>query len=297
VNLRRIVRTVARLDTLNFVATNAVPRASLTRFMGWFSRIEHPLVRDLSMAVWRLFTDLDLSDARKTSFRSLHDCFIRELKAGARPLDPRSEVVVSPCDALVGACGCVTDGMAVQAKRSLYRVEELLGDARLARQFTGGTYVTLRLTSAMYHRFHAPHDCRVSRVTYFPGDVWNVNPPTLARVDRVYCRNERAVVVARLEHGGWPVVIVPVAAILVASLRLNFIAPQLHAGYRGPCDFHCDAGFDKGAEMGWFEHGSTILVFAPRGLRLADGIASGAKVRMGQALLRVPSDRMPEPER
>lgn len=286
--LRTLVRRVAHNESLGFVLTNFIPRATLTRFMGWFSQIERPFVRDASIAVWRLFADLDLADARKTSFRSLHDCFIRELRPGARPLDARADVLVSPCDAIVGACGVVDAGMAVQAKGRRYPVDELLGDATLARQFAGGAYVTLRLTSGMYHRFHAPHDCRVTHLTFFPGDVWNVNPPTLERVDRVFCRNERAVIRAHLRNGDWPLVIVPVAAVLVASLRLNFLDPLLNLGYRGPFEFDCDATLDKGDEMGWFQHGSTILVFVPEGFRHAEGIAPGVTVKMGQALLTMP---------
>ena len=288
-NPRDFLRKLARNESLNFALTNRIPRATATRFMGWFSRIEQALVRDASISAWRLFADLDLSDARKTSFRSLHDCFTRELQEGARPVDARPDVLASPCDAIVGACGTVEGGMALQAKGSRYPIEELLGDAALARQFVSGTYVTLRLTSSMYHRFHAPHDCRVSHVTFFPGDVWNVNPPTLARVERVFCRNERAVVRARLDRGGWPLAIVPVAAVLVASLRLHFIEPLLHPRHRGPHEFDCDVNFGKGDEMGWFQHGSTILVFAPRGFRLAGGITPGATARMGQALLHVPA--------
>jgi phosphatidylserine decarboxylase len=290
VNLRSVTRALVRNEALNFVLTNRIPRAAVTRFMGWFSQIEQPFVRDASIAVWKLFTDLDLSDARTTSFRSLHDCFTRELKEGARPVDAGADVLVSPCDAIVGACGTVEGGMALQAKGSLYALDELLGDAALARQFVAGTYVTLRLTSSMYHRFHAPHDSRVSSVTFFPGDVWNVNPPTLARVGRVYCRNERAVIRVRLARGGWPLVIVPVAAVLVASLRLHFVEPLLHPRHRGPHEFDCDVNLRKGDEMGWFQHGSTILVFAPRGFRIADGVAPGAGIRMGQALLRMPAD-------
>jgi len=289
VNLRTLVQALVRNEPLNFALTNRIPRATLTRLMGWFSQIEQPLVRDASIAAWKLFADLDLSDARKTSFRSLHDCFTRELMDGARPVDPDADVLVSPCDAIVGACGTVVEGMALQAKGTRYSLDELLGDAALARHFASGTYATLRLTSSMYHRFHAPHDCRVSHVTHFPGDVWNVNPPTLARIERVFCRNERAVIRARLDRGGWPLAIVPVAAVLVASLRLHFIEPLLHPRHRGPHEFDCDVNFGKGHEMGWFQHGSTILVFAPCGFRIAGGILPGATVRMGQALLRVPA--------
>ena len=80
--------SILQQEDLNFLLTNRIPRRLVTRFMGWFSQIEQPLVRDLSIGIWRFFSDLDLSEAKKTQFRSLHDCFIRELKDGARPVDP-----------------------------------------------------------------------------------------------------------------------------------------------------------------------------------------------------------------
>ena len=83
-----ILQRLALNEDLNFLLTNRVPRAALTRFMGWFSRIRHPWVRDASMAVWRTFTDLDLSEARRSSFASLHDCFVRELKPDQATLVP-----------------------------------------------------------------------------------------------------------------------------------------------------------------------------------------------------------------
>jgi phosphatidylserine decarboxylase len=52
----------------------------------------------------------------------------------------------------------------------------------------------------------------------------------------------------------------------------------------------CDVAVRKGQELGWFEHGSTIIVFAPPGLRRAPGIESGQRIRMGQALLQRPDD-------
>src|SRR3569833_3840794 len=94
---------------LYFLLTNRIPRAGLTRFMGWFSKIENPLVRDASIACWRLFSDLDLSEAKKTEFKSLHDCFTRELRPGLRPADPAPAVVASPSAGIVGAHGRIQD--------------------------------------------------------------------------------------------------------------------------------------------------------------------------------------------
>jgi len=291
-NISRQLQRLALNEDINFLLTNRVPRATLTRFMGWFSRIRHPWVRNASMAVWRTFTDIDLSEAKKTSFDSLHDCFVRELKPGARPLDPSPDALVSPCDAIVGACGRIGEDPAAQvfqAKGFPYPLTDLLGDDAHARAMIdllrGGSYVTLRLTSSMYHRFHAPAPLTLKHVTYHSGDTWNVNPIALKRIERLFCKNERAALHARLDDGT-PLLLVPVAAILVASMRLRAVDVALNAQYRGPHQLPCNARYDKGEQMGWFEHGSTVLVFTPPGFALANGVEAGHRIRMGEALLR-----------
>jgi len=146
----------------------------------------------------------------------------------------------------------------------------------------------LRLTSSMYHRFHAPHDCRVDRVTYISGDTWNVNPIALRRVEKLFCKNERALVRMKLAAGGHTIMLVPVAAVLVASIRLKFLDALLGLQHRGPNIIACDASLRKGEEMGWFQHGSTILVFAPEGFSLHEDVREGATIRVGQPLMRLP---------
>lgn len=287
-NLQQTLRRIVANEDVNFLLTNRIPRNALTRAMGWFSRIRQPWVRGASIAAWRLFTDLDLSDAAKTNFTSLHDCFTRELKPGARVVDTDRHTMVSPSDGIVGECGQVTDGRVFQAKGMGYTLAELLGSAEDAVPFADGCYVTLRLTSAMYHRFHAPHDIQVRRVNYISGDTWNVNPIALKRVERLFCRNERAVIHTSLVQGGFPVLLVPVAAILVASIRLRFVDVLLHLRYRGPNRIDCIARASKGQELGWFEHGSTIVVLAPKGFTLCSGVHNGQRLRMGTALMRLP---------
>ncbi|HEY2229390.1 MAG TPA: archaetidylserine decarboxylase [Xanthobacteraceae bacterium] len=285
--VRSAISKIFQQEELNFLLTNRIPRRLLTQFIGWFSQIEQPLVRDLSIGVWRFFSGLDLSEARTTQFRSMHDCFIRQLKPGARPIDPDPAVLVSPCDAIVGACGSLAGTTLFQIKGFPYRLEDLIGDPELVEAHRNGRYVTLRLTSRMYHRFHAPHDCRVEQVTYISGDTWNVNPIALKRIEKLFCKNERALLRTRLA-AGHIVTLVPVAAILVASIRLHFLDVMLNLRHRGPNVFDCDAPFRKGEEMGWFQHGSTIIVFAPDGFSLCEGVWEGAMIRMGERLMRLP---------
>jgi phosphatidylserine decarboxylase len=140
----------------------------------------------------------------------------------------------------------------------------------------------------MYHRFHAPHDGTVERVTYISGDTWNVNPIALKRVERLFAKNERAVIRTRLAGSGHLVTLVPVAAILVASIRLHFLDVVMNMNYRGAAEIDCDAAFRKGDELGWFEHGSTIIVFAPPGFQLCREVGEGTPIRMGRALMRLP---------
>ena len=271
-------------EDLNFLLTNRVPRIALTHAVGWFSKLKSPLLARLSIAVWRWFTPLDLSEAEHTNFNSLHDCFTRRLKPGARPFSADEAVLCSPSDGIVGACGRIEGTRVLQAKGFPYTLQDLLGSDTLAQRYANGNYVTLRLTSAMYHRFHAPADLTVDQVTYISGDTWNVNPVALKRVERLFCKNERAVIEARLARNNAPVALVPVAAILVASIRLHFIDVLLHLRYRGPNVMPCQAAACKGDELGWFEHGSTIIMLVPDGFALAPGLHTGSQVRAGQPL-------------
>ncbi len=235
----------------------AIPRAALTRFLGWFSKIENPLLRDLSIGCWRLFSDLDVSEAKKTSFKSLHDCFTRELRPGLRPADPDPAVVVSPSDGIVGAFGTIRDGELYQIKGAPYSLLDLVGDPALVEQHRNGRFVTLRLTSSMYHRFHAPQDGRIERITFIHGDVWNVNPIALKRIERLFCKNERAVIRTRLDSGD-ALTLVPVAAILVASIRLHVIDRTLNAQTTGSSGVsvrrRCAQGRGTRLVRAWIDH-------------------------------------------
>jgi len=276
-------------EDLRFLLSNRIPPQLANRFFGWFSQIDSPMLARASIAVWRLFADLDLSEARTQRFRSLHACFTRELKAGARPVDVNPRVIASPCDAIVGACGRIDHDQVIQAKGFPYKLQELLLDPQLVERYRDGQYVTLRLTPTMYHRFHAPYDCIVDKVTYVAGETWNVNPIALNRIPRLFCKNERAVISTTLRPVGIVVTLVPVAAILVASIRLHFLDVLLNQQYRGKAEIACRASFCKGEEMGWFQHGSTIIVFAPENVALCGTVQQGAVIRMGRPLMRLPS--------
>jgi len=279
------LRVLSRNEQLNFLLTNRIPRRLVTRFMGWFSKLENRWLTRCSLFIWQRFTDIDLSDAVATDYRCLHAVFTRQLRPGARPVDRRPAVVVSPCDGIVVACGDLQGTTLFQAKGFPFELEDLMPDAGLREKYRNGRYVTLRLTSAMYHRFHAPLDCSVRDIHYIAGDTWNVNPVALKRIERLYCKNERAVIDLQLGQAQGGICLVPVAAILVASIHLHALAETLDMHYLGPKRIPCNARYRKGDELGYFQHGSTLLVFATREFALHHDLAAGDRLCMGEPLL------------
>lgn len=274
-------------ERLNFLLTNRIPRRAVTRFIGWFSRIRSPLLARLSIFTWQLFVDdLRLYESEQQRFESLHECFVRSLKPGARPVDHDPDALVSPCDAIVGEFGIVCRQQLIQAKGFPYSLAELLGNEALAGELEGARYATLRLKSSMYHHFHAPCGGRLHDVDYIAGDTWNVNPVALKSIERLYCRNERAVIRIEPDRSENPVVLVAVAAILVASIRIAGIEGALDMAYTGPRRLALKRRVGKGERLGNFEHGSTIVLFAAGNLCFDERLQTGAVVRAGQPLLR-----------
>lgn len=288
-NIRQSIQSLLTQEDLNFLLTNRLPRRWLTQLVGRLSKIEHPLISSASIAIWKFFSSLDLSDAKETRFASMHACFTRELKPGARTVDTAPDVMCCPSDGIVGAHGPIEGTNVFQAKGFPYTLQDLLGDGDHVEEWRDGYFVTLRLTSSMYHRFHAPMDGTVQRLRYFSGDTWNVNPIALKRVEKLFCKNERACIEMRVggdsPAAGQRIALVPVAAILVASIRLHFYDVLLHLEYSGPSVVEVNAPFAKGQEMGWFQHGSTIIVLAPKGFRLDASLGTDCAVRMGQPLM------------
>jgi len=283
---RQSTSALTKREQLNFLLTNRIPRRYLTLFMGWFSKIENPWLTKLSIAVWKIFAeDLKLEDAKHTKFKSLNACFTRELKPGLRPVTSDENIVTSPCDAIVGECGQIDGKTVFQAKGFPYEISELIPDFHINNKYKDGKFITLRLKSSMYHRFHAPINCKVNSVNYISGDTWNVNPITLKKIAKLFCRNERAVIELKTMHESNSITLVPVAAVLVACMKFNFLNKPLNLKYKGPNRIFCNASFTKGDEMGYFEHGSTIILFATSNYELCEGITSGTRLNMGQAIL------------
>src|SRR5262249_55387702 len=114
--LRTALAKTLVLEEINFLLTNRIPRHLANRLFRWFSRIENRCLAQMSIALWRRFSSLDLSESATQQFNSVHECFTRQLKHGARIIDGNPAVITSPCDAIVGACGAIEHDRLIQAK-------------------------------------------------------------------------------------------------------------------------------------------------------------------------------------
>ena len=99
-------------------------------------------------------------------------------------------------------------------------------------------------------------------------------------------KTERAVIRLDGDAAEAAVTIVPVAAILVASLRVHGLSNALTLEYEGPSEIAYERHVSKGDELGYFEHGSTIILFAGPRYDLVSALRCGETVRMGQPLLQ-----------
>jgi phosphatidylserine decarboxylase len=235
----------------------------------------------------------DMSEAEEPlplSYASFNEFFTRALRAQARRIDTDPRSIVSPVDGTVSAIGRITDGELVQAKGRSYSLQALLaGSAGESARFSDGSFATLYLAPFNYHRIHMPCDGTLTAAWYVPGRLFSVNAATAAGVAGLFARNERVVCVFDDAPAGFALVLV--GALFVGSMSTCWHGDVTPAARRRPSRLaprhNVELRLPKGAELGRFNMGSTVILLLPKGT--ADwlpGIAAGSPVKVGQALAR-----------
>jgi phosphatidylserine decarboxylase len=247
---------------------------------GWFRRV--------FIGVFVRLFSIDLSEAERedpASYECFNDFFTRALKPGARPLADQRHRLVSPSDGTVSQLGRLHADAIVQAKGIDYSAAELLGSPERARAFEDGHFITVYLAPNDYHRVHSPIAGHVVEEVRIPGELFSVSAATVRAVPRLFSRNERMVAMLDTAHG--PVAVVMVAAMLVAGIETTWGGPEDRRPGREPRTTDIDRHFlDRGAELGRFHWGSTVIVLTPKDFpEWRDGLAAGDRVRMGEALV------------
>jgi phosphatidylserine decarboxylase len=276
------------VDEKTFMALmRATPRSALSTVVGALTRVKGPpALHQLAMKVFARRYGVDLSEAEGTiaDYPTFAQFFTRKLKEGLRPVDMAKGIVVSPVDGAVSEVGTVTNGRCVQAKGIDFTVEKLVGDAQAAQPFDGGSFATLYLSPKDYHRIHAPVEGTVDGYTYLPGEFWPVNPISVRNVDALFAVNERLVTWMTTPYG--KLAVVAVGATCVARIHASYDTILTHTGQPARTHrYEKPIAMARGAELGMFEMGSTVILIFERGrVRWDATLEPLAVVRMGRRI-------------
>ena len=264
---------------------HALPHHLLSRFVGSLARTEAGWVRRPFIRWFGRTYGVDLSEAAEEeadAYRSFNDYFTRALKPGARPIDPDPGRIVCPADGALSQCGTIRSGRLLQAKGIDYSLCELTGIAS-ENAYEGGRFATVYLAPHNYHRVHMPLAGRLTRTTAIPGALFSVNAVTARGVRNLFARNERLVCHFDTEAG--ELLLVFVGALIVASIETVWDGPQSPYRARESTRFEQPIEFAKGAEIGRFLLGSTvILCFPPGAVQWSDTLVPDAILRMGESI-------------
>ena len=260
-----------------------LPHHALSRLTGKLAQCDNRRVKDTLIAAFIKRFNVDMGQALEpdpTAYATFNDFFTRALKADARPL---GEGILSPADGTLSQYGRLQAGQLVQAKGHTYSAQTLLGgDTALAEEFLGGSFATVYLSPRDYHRVHMPLSGTLREMIYVPGRLFSVNQATANYVPGLFARNERLVCIFDTEHG--PMAMVLVGAMIVAAIETVWsgqVTPL--SGHPQRMQFGQPIALEKGAEMGRFKLGSTVVMCFANPIDFAD-IATGAMVQMGQTL-------------
>jgi phosphatidylserine decarboxylase len=275
---------------------HVLPQHALSRVAHRLTRSRTPWLKDALISAFMRGYRPPMDEARISeplAYGSFNDFFTRALRPGARPLPDDPTAVVSPADGVFSAIGQIEGTALLQAKGRRFSLLQLLAArADWAATLAGGSYATIYLAPFNYHRVHMPADGRLAAAWHVPGRLFSVNNATCAAVDALFARNERVVLAF---EGRTPFVVVLVGALFVGSMTTVWHGDVTPRSARAPATLEpqeataASLAQPRGAELGRFNMGSTVIVLWPRGaVQWAAGLEPGSPVRMGQAIGRYP---------
>lgn len=279
-------------DLLYLALQRALPQHRLSRLAGRLAETRIPWVRRLLIQAAIRHFEIDLTEAAEPDgerYASFNDFFTRALKTGARPLMGDARTLVSPADGVISEAGRIAGNSLLQAKGHTFTLEALLGEsgARSAA-LREGCFATIYLSPRDYHRVHMPLSGTLIATRYIPGRLFSVNRRTAHALPNLYAGNER--LVCWFDTLAGPMAVVLVGALLVAGIETVWQGRYLPGRLREDSFEANPVELTRGAELGRFSFGSTVIVLAPPGVELTMA-TSGLSVRMGEELGRLTQPR------
>ena len=263
------------------------PKSAFSRLMGALASHAWPapLLR-LVIAIYTRFYRIDMGyfEVPPEGFSTFNAFFTRPLKAGARPIDADPGRLVSPVDGTVSAIGAISKGRLIQAKGMDYGLGELLAGAAEPAAYEGGSYVTIYLSPRDYHRIHSPCAASVTGFAYVPGELWTVSPSGMRSVPGLFARNERLLTV--LSSGWGEVLLIAVGAMVVGKIKVVYdgVESNIKGGTPDSGKPAKPCPLDKGAELGRFELGSTVIILFPPDAVVLNPMQPGENLMLGQPI-------------
>lgn len=248
-----------------------IPKRAMSRLVYAVMRSESPTFKRMLIKSFLSGYRVNMAEAVQSdpfAYRSFNEFFTRPLRPGARTIAPGEDIVVSPVDGTVSQAGPLHGDAIVQAKGIAYSALELLaGDAEAAAAYRDGSFTCIYLAPYNYHRIHMPFAGQLRKTVYVPGDLFSVNAATARAVPRVFARNER--VICEFDTALGRMAVILVGALFVGSMETVYageINPPPRRT-RQPTTIAKGVGqrLTKGAELGRFNMGSTVVLLFERG--------------------------------
>jgi len=283
------------IDQLKIIGQYLLPKHLVSRLTGKLAAIRAGKLTTFLIKKFIARFNIDMSEAKHSApehFKTFNDFFTRELKPGIRPIIDGENNIALPVDGCVSQIGEIKEGRIFQAKGHDFSLRELLGGRDdIATPFDKGLFSTIYLAPKDYHRIHMPISGKLEQMIFIPGDLFSVNPLTAQNVPNLFARNERAVAIFSTAVG--PMAMVLVGATIVASIE------TVWAGTIAPCKNKeiqywnyrdQDIVLEKGAELGRFKLGSTIVALFPEGsVNFSEALQAETVTRLGELFATVNS--------
>ncbi len=252
----------------------------MTAFMGWLARRHIP--RRLRRPLWawvgkRLGVDPQMVPGDLQDYPTFLAFFTRPLPPGQRPL-PDRPCWLAPADGRLVAISRICPEGSWVIKGTPYSTPELLPTADW-QQYLDYYCLQIYLSPRDYHRFHAPCAMKVLRAVVEPGDLQPVDPALVRRSMRVLVTNRRILLHCE-DAQGTPFALLFVGALNVGGMSFPFDhtlgqQPWVRTTHR----YDPPPKLEAGEELGQFEFGSTIVLFAPPSLTPLLNLDQATQVR------------------
>ena len=190
--------------------------------------------------------NIDMKESKKNidEFDSFNDFFIRELRDGARQIEPDENILVSPADGKILVFENLKEIDRFFVKGKEFNLIEFFQSEELAKKYTGGTMVIIRLAPVDYHRFHFPATGIIGESRLINGYYYSVSPYAIKKNFKIYSENKREISILRTEKFG-DIALSEIGATMVGGIKQSYTP---------------NSQVKKGEEKGYFFFGGSSCI-------------------------------------